>query len=104
MPLSAMARMTTGATIGARPTPAAFSATSSRSDDMRPKTIMTAASRPAGIVSVRISGMPSKMSFTARNMGRSVYIRCDSSRKSVTVISRKVSTPTMANVRSRTSR
>ena len=38
----------TGATMGARPIPDALRARSSRSEDMRPKTIMTAASRPAG--------------------------------------------------------
>ena len=51
--LRPIARTMTGATIGARPMPEALSASSSRSDDMRPKTIITAASSPAGMVSVR---------------------------------------------------
>ena len=49
----------TGATIGARPMPEALIASNSRSDDMRPKTISTAASNPVGMVSVSVDGMSS---------------------------------------------
>ncbi len=84
--------------------PDAFSARSSRSDDIRPNTIMTAARMLAGMVSVRISGMPRNINFAARYMGRLVYMSPWRTRTMFTARRRKVRTPRIAAERIRISR